>query len=381
MNREHLYQPFRDGQLAPQQPTAAPQAFSLAAFSQVAAYGYMLVYDLKKELNARELGHEMSAPSDQVLACKYVPGQGIQFRAFAVVASSSSPPQAPTPAPKPLQEQAPNSGNEADQPQPPPKAPDDKSLARREAAAPSTSLAMPTQQLALPSGKSALQAQMEQDKDTKLVREILLAWKRSHIRTHQDLDQRIRRAHDQIRVRRMVAEVKPDTKPHPMRKGEVSWGDVNGISGYLPFADPLMVVGDLLDLSSPSGRPEDSKVLVRIKHVLLPADLDSVQFFKGKANQPKELHVDSAEVAWRLAQLWTRYKVRLKVTLSRKVPLHGHWFGTVSEVYPEALDEEGRQVHVDWVARELARVTPGAHEWDSQAFDELRATAADTEPQ
>lgn len=222
---------------------------------------------------------------------------------------------------------------------------------------------MPTEQLKFPSGLSPLQAQLAEDKDTRGVRRILQARKRGAVRTHEDLDRRLEGVNDEIRVRRMVAEIEPHTPPTATRAGEVSWDDVEGISGYLPFESPVMIVGVLRDMASRSGSPADSTIKLHARRAKLPANLKVCEYLKAKAGHPLELHVESDEVGLRLAQFWGRGKVRVKVIVSREVQEHGRWRLVVVEVYPEGLGEAERQAQVDWVARELAREAPAGSEW------------------
>lgn len=382
MNRDQRIQAFRDGQLAPEQPSISMETVPWTEMPRTAD-GFVLAADLGSLLFTREEDHERDLPTGswQVLACRPDANHGLRFKSYAVISKPGNsrptppPPQGPSPA------AATGSGEQASQQPQPAQAPSAKALARTEAASGSSGPVMPTEQLKLPSGVSALQAQMDKDKDTRLVHEILLAKKRGLIRTHQDLDRRLKRAKDEIRVRRMVAEIEPHDLATSTRRGPVSWGDVEGISGYLPFENPVMVVGEIREVSTPSGSPGHSTIKVRVLRAMLPADLKDLEFFKVKITQPVELHVESSEVGLRLAQFWPWGAVRLKVIISRTVPRHGHWRGTVSEVYPESLSEADRQARVDWVIRELARVPPDKPEWVGDEAAEAQIAAEEDEPE
>lgn len=161
----------------------------------------------------------------------------------------------------------------------------------------------------------------------------------------------------------MVTEIEPHTPPTTTRKGEVRWDDVVGISSYLPFESPVMVVGELREMATTSNSLAGSTIKLRVRRAMLPANLKVRKYFKAKGGQPLELHVESHEVGLRLAQFLGRGSVRVKVIVSREVQEHGRWNLVVVEVYPEALREAERQAHVDWVVRELARVAPAESEW------------------
>lgn len=365
MNEERLHQAFVEGRLAPEQPASPAKTLLLSELPHTPD-GRFLIAHLQRELLVQQEQHQLNAPtaSSLVLTGKLAADRGLELKSLAVVprdeTSRSTPPPPTTSALPAVAATA-----QPEPAAPPVQPPGVQALARSDAASSTTSLAMPTEQLKFPSGVSPLQAQLAQDKDTRSVRKILQARKRGAVRTHEDLDRRLEGVNDEIRVRRMVAEIEPHTPPTPMptRRDEVHWDDVDGISGYLPFESPVMVVGELREMACRSGSLADSTVRLRVRRTRLPANVKVRQYFKDKGGQPLDLYIESDEVGLRLAQFWGRGKVRVKVIVSREVQEHGRWRLVVVEVYSEGLGEAERQAQMDWVARELARVAPAGSEW------------------
>lgn len=361
MNEERLHQAFLEGRFDPVQPVSQPETLLWSSLPQ-SPDGRFLIAHLQRELLVQQQKHGLNAPtaSSQVLTGRLSADKGLELKRLAVVpldmstrqiSPLSSPPGIPTPTAQP--------GPSA----PLVQSPGAQALARADTASSTTTQVMPTEQYKLPTGVSPLQAQLAEDKDTRRVLKILQARKRGDVRTHEVLDRWLEGANDEIRVRRMVTEIEPHTPPTTTRKGEVCWDDVVGISGYLPFESPVMVVGELREMASRSNSLAGSTIKLRVRRARLPANSKVCQYFKAKAGLPLELHVESDEVGLRLAQFFGRGKVRVKVVVSREVPEHGRWNLVVVEVYPEGLEETERQAHVDWVARELARVAPAGSEW------------------
>jgi len=375
MNEERLHHAFLEGRFDPVQP-ASPAETLLWSELPHAPDGRFLIAHLQRELLAEQQKHELhsATASSNVLTGRLVADKGLELKSLAVVPREVS--LGPTPPPSPPAA-FPTSTAQPASPASPVQPSGAQALARSDPASSATSLAMPTEQLKFPSGVSPLQAQLAKDKDTHRVRRILQARKRGAVRTHEDLDIRLAGVSDEIRVRRMISEIEPHTPPSTTRKGEVHWDDVVGISGYLPFESPVMVVGELREIASNSNSLAGSTIKLRARRAMLPANLKVSKYFKARGGQLLELHVESDEVGLRLAQFLGRGTVRVKVIVSREVPEHGRWKLFVVEVYREGLGEAERQAHVDWVARELARVAPAGSEWFDAAPAETDANKED----
>jgi hypothetical protein len=366
MNRELREETFRQGNLAPEQASAAVQVAKRAELPQTRD-GYVLVTDVGSLLLERLQAHEngISADSRQVLACQFSHSGDIQFRSFTVLGPPREPQQNEPPQTGGLPKPADVPAVPTERPQPLSDRDSGTALVRPDST-PTSSGPIPTSmQKQMEFKGTALHEQMKRDKDTQLVRKVLLARKHGRIKNHQDLDHWLKEAKDPIRVRRMIALTDSNTPPEPTRFGEVQWSDVEGIKGYLPFFDPEMVVGRVVGAFGLSGSAAPSTVKLDLLWALHPEKSVDPSFYSPKRKGPLtlDLHVESVEVGWRLVQFWGRGKVRLKLTVSRGVELHGRFRRTVAEVYPEGLNESELRAQADWVARELARVAPASEEW------------------
>ena len=361
MNEERLHHAFLEGRLDPVQPASPAHTLRWSELPH-SPDGRFLIAHLQQALLAQQQKHELNAAtaSSNVLTGRLAADKGLELTSLAVVPRevSTGPNSPSTPPPA-----VPKSNAQPESAVPPVQPSSAQALARSDPASSTTSVAMPTEQLKFASDVSPLQAQLAKDKDTQSIRRILQARKRGVVRTHEDLDLRLVGVNDEIRVRRMVTEIEPHTPPTTTRKGEVRWDDVVGISSYLPFESPVMVVGELREMATTSNSLAGSTIKLRVRRAMLPANLKVRKYFKAKGGQPLELHVESHEVGLRLAQFLGRGSVRVKVIVSREVQEHGRWNLVVVEVYPEALREAERQAHLDWVVRELARVAPAESEW------------------
>lgn len=364
MNKELREEAFRQGNLAAEQTSVSVQVAEWAELPQTKD-GYALAADVGQLLLERLQAHEngTSAASLQVLACKFSPSGDIQLRSFTVLAPPQNPPPPDPLQPEGLPEPAHVGSAPTELPQRPAEGSGGGALVRPGSAFISSGPLPQSSQEKLEFKGTALHEQMKRDQDTRLVHKVLLARKNGRIKTHEDLDRRLKKAKDPIRVRRMIARTDSKTPPEPTRDGEVKWDDVEGIKGYLPFKTPDMVVGWIVGAFGSAGSPAPSTVKVNMLWALHPKESADPGFFKRKASSIVELQVESVEVGQRLVQFWGCGKVRLKLTVSRGVELHGQVRRTVAEVYPEGLDELGRQAQVDWVARELARVAPDTDDW------------------
>jgi len=366
MNRELREDAFRQGNLALEQASVWVHVVKLAELPRTPD-GFALTTDLMSIVLANHQAHEngLSTDSRQVSTWKLVPSDGLVFSSHTVFAPPQNlplraPPEAgylPGPddvAPAPAE--GPAQPGERDGGRP---------LAQFGATSSSSTLDAPPTQQPLEFKDSFLYEQMKRDKDTDLVRKVLLARKKGHINTHEDLDRHLKHARDPIRVRRMIALTDSRTPPESTRHGEVRWDDVEGIKGFLPFSTPEIVVGRVIGAFGLSGSPAPSTVKLDLLWALHPERSKDPSFFGPKRKGPLtlEVHVESAEVGLRLLQFWGRCKVRLKLTVSRGVELHGRFRRTVAEVYPEGLDESERRAQAEWVALELARVPPETEEW------------------
>jgi hypothetical protein len=366
MIRELREEAFRQGKLAPEQTSVSVQVAERAELPQTKD-GYVLVADLGSLLTERLQAHEngVSTESRQVLACNFGPNGEIQFRSFTVL----GPPRNPQPHdPLPIEEShEPADVNPAptERPQQPPDTAGGRALVRPGPVFISSGPVPPPAQQPLEFKGTALHERMNRDKDTHLVLRVLRERKKGRINTHEELDTWLKGAQDQIRVRRMIALTDSNTPPEATRHGQVQWNDVEGIKGYLPFCDPEMVVGRVVGAFGPTGSPAPATVKLDLLWALHPEKSKDSSFFRPKRTGPLtiELHVESVEVGLRLVQFWGRGKVRLKLTVSRGVELHGRFRRTVAEVYPEGLNESELRAQADWVARELARVAPASEEW------------------
>lgn len=339
--REQLEEAFRENRLAAEQRSTSIQTVP-AGLVHRSADGWELVADHTRLFAAKELEHEQSAGSEvaEVLACRVGAG-GYELRTFTVIPNMS--PQrvvtgesaAPPPPAFPAAVLAGESHGRSGVPMPP----------------------IPGL-LDTPESCKNFRDSIEFDKDTHRVRTVLVGWRDKKIRNYQQVQRHIVDAHDPDRVRRMIVEVTPEWAPTPKRRGFVPWGDVHGIPGFVPYAQPIVAVGTIAELREPS----DWRLTVALTKVQRPSDGSDLPFLKA-GKRLVELKYESAEVGDRLPLFWTRRPVRMKLLVRRELQLGGKFEVTLADLYAEGWDPGERERRVAWVTQQLLRDPPPDPGW------------------
>lgn len=358
INREGLYQQFRNGQIEINHGDAMIQRVLLDKVARTAD-GWFLAADINNMLAALLQKHEYIDASDEPRVLALRPEEGTscyQLRMFAVRTDANeqgnfrnkrdgaSAVSTAAPSPAPGMENFPAERSQ------------DASvkIAKSSAAG--------GQQLSIDDVSQTPLDQIRMDKDTHLARKILVDWRDQKIRTIQDFDKCIARAHDPDRVRRLLVNCTPDMHPTKTRSGEVRWDDVDGVRGQVPFGFPIMASGHVKSFDS----KKQSSVTFRLIDVEMPEGM-AVPPFPVDPDTAIEMRYTSVDVGRRLHLFHACGLLRVKLTVRTHLIPGVSYSVTVSELYPEELDDQKREELFAWAQREIWRMPPDEPGWERAA--------------
>jgi len=345
--RELRHKAFRENRFAAEQRSTSSRAVAADAIHRTAD-GWALVADVARLFANLEEQHEFSAATDanEVLGYRDLPEGGCELRSFTLALdeapSSSLADQSAVkrpPSPETIPATAPLRAGEGPS---------------RGVTSVSVLPALDEQAV----HGEVVRDRILADKDTQRVRSVLVGWRDKKIRTYQDVQRQISGAHDPDRVRSMIVNITPDWEPTPLRRGQVKWDDVDGIRGYLPYAEPVMAVGTIAVLHEHMER----RLKVALSKVSRHADGYDLPFLRS-GKRLVQLSYESPEVGERICLFRDKRPVRMKLLVRRELQLGGKCKVILADLYAEDWPPGERDRRMAWVAQELLRDPPDEPGW------------------
>lgn len=194
-------------------------------------------------------------------------------------------------------------------------------------------------------------------KDTRLANRMLRAVKAGRLKYYEDFIEELKKAYNPLRVRELLTSTFDEGHVTTDRLGPLDWSELEGITKAVKLRHAMFVRGQI----GPIGAPGSLQCRLHVEALLSREHDEVVKSLVHKGNLNCALL--DRNVALKIAPLWDRGSVRVKLGVKRELKPEARFEVTIEEAYLEQCDDERRSALAHEVAEKVRRAPPAEPEW------------------
>lgn len=194
-------------------------------------------------------------------------------------------------------------------------------------------------------------------KDTRLAHRMLRAAKAGRLRYYEDFIEELKKAYNPLRVRELLTSTFDEGHVTTDRLGPLDWSELEGITKAVKLRHAMFVRGRI----GPIGAPGSLQCRLHVEALLSREHDEVVKSLVHKGNLKCSLL--DRDVALKIAPLWDRGAVRVKLGVKRELTPEARFEVTIEDAYLEQCDDERRNALAHELAERVRRAPPAEPEW------------------
>ena len=205
--------------------------------------------------------------------------------------------------------------------------------------------------------KNATVLALRDAKDTRLAHKILRAERAGRLKHYEDFIEQLKKAHNPLRVRELLTATYQQGHITVDRLGSLDWSGLEGITKAVPLRRAMFVRGRI----GPIAAPGSLRCRLYVEALLSREHDEVVRSLVHKGNL--NCHILDRGVALKIAPLWDRGYVRVKLGVRRGLAPEARFGVTIEDAYLEQCDDEQRNALANELAEQVRRAPPAEPEW------------------